>query len=397
MVQTNAVAANMIHHGIHLVIHPQRTLSQFADMTDSLTIFLGISDRETGRRRCQFALIANLTAGFAVERGFAQDHDRIVARLNFRHRLALTINRHDLRLLFGTFVAAERRRLIHTDQAVVIGAEAAGVTRTLALCFHRTFETRFIHFQITLTANIRGQIDREAISVIETERRFAAQGIALKLFDFVIQQQQPTLQRTGKLFFFILKRLLHQTLLAFKLFGSRPHHLNQSANQLIEEGFFRTQHVTVANSTTNDATQHITAVFIRRHYAIGNQERTGADVIGDDAQRLIIQIIGSHHAGGFRDQCLEQIDLVVGIHMLQDGGNTFQPHTGINRWFRQRQHSAISLSVELHEYQVPDLDVAVAIFFRASRRSAPDVIAMIVENFRARAARTSIAHLPEVI
>jgi hypothetical protein len=53
--------------------------------------------------------------------------------------------------------------------------------------------------------------------------------------------------------------------------------------------------------------------------------------------------------------------------------------------------------LELHEHQVPDLDEAVAVFVRAARRAAPDVIAVIVEDFRARAAGPGVAHGPEIV
>ena len=83
--------------------------------------------------------------------------------------------------------------------------------------------------------------------------------------------------------------------------------------------------------------------------------------------------------------------------MLQHRGNTLQAHTGVDGRLRQRLHGTVSLTVELHEDDVPDLDVTVAVFFRASRRAAPDVIAVVKEDFGARAARTGVAHLPEVI
>ena len=83
--------------------------------------------------------------------------------------------------------------------------------------------------------------------------------------------------------------------------------------------------------------------------------------------------------------------------MLQHRGNTLQAHTGVDGRLRQRLHGTVSLTVELHEDDVPDLNVAVAVFFRTSRRAAPDVIAMVEENLGARTARTGVAHLPEVV
>ncbi|MNG70408.1 hypothetical protein D3C79_287930 [compost metagenome] len=120
-------------------------------------------------------------------------------------------------------------------------------------------------------------------------------------------------------------------------------------------------------------------------------------MVGDNTQGFVIQI---NRAGHFRhcgNQLAEQIDFIVGVHMLQHRGNAFQAHTGIYRRFWQRQHSAVRLAVELHENDVPDLDVTIAILFRAAWRATPDVIAVIVEDLGARAAWAGIAHLPEVV
>ena len=60
-------------------------------------------------------------------------------------------------------------------------------------------------------------------------------------------------------------------------------------------------------------------------------------------------------------------------------------------------HHTVFIAIELHEHQVPNLDVAVTIFIRRSRWATRDARAVVVENLRTRAARASIAHGPEVI
>src|SRR3546814_1320046 len=51
----------------------------------------------------------------------------------------------------------------------------------------------------------------------------------------------------------------------------------------------------------------------------------------------------------------------------------------------------------LHEHQIPDFDEAVAILLRRSRRAAPDMVAMVIEDFAARTARPRVAHRPEIV
>ncbi len=55
------------------------------------------------------------------------------------------------------------------------------------------------------------------------------------------------------------------------------------------------------------------------------------------------------------------------------------------------------VAVELHEDVVPDFDETVAVFVRRSRRAAPVLLAVVVENFGARAAGAGVAHHPEIV
>jgi len=87
-------------------------------------------------------------------------------------------------------------------------------------------------------------------------------------------------------------------------------------------------------------------------------------VVGDDAQGLVAQILGADDLGRLLDQRLEDVDLVVGVHTLHDGGDALQAHAGVHGRTGQRLHGAVGLTVELHEDHVPDFDETIAVFFR---------------------------------
>ena len=53
--------------------------------------------------------------------------------------------------------------------------------------------------------------------------------------------------------------------------------------------------------------------------------------------------------------------------------------------------------LELHKHKIPELEKAIAILIRASRRTALELVALIVENLGARAAGTCVAHGPKII
>src|SRR2546426_12628724 len=60
-------------------------------------------------------------------------------------------------------------------------------------------------------------------------------------------------------------------------------------------------------------------------------------------------------------------------------------------------HRALLVTVVLHEDEVPDLDVAVAFRIRRPGRPTGDARAVVVEDLAARATRTGVGHLPEVV
>ncbi len=147
----------------------------------------------------------------------------------------------------------------------------------------------------------------------------------------------------------------------------------------------------------HDAALHVAAPLVRRDHAVADQESGGADMVGDHAQALVVQIGAAGLARSRLDQPIKKIDLVVAVHVLQDGGQALQPHAGVHAGRGQRRDRAVLRHVELHEHVVPDLDKAVAVFVGAARGAAGDVVAVVVEDFRARAAGAGVGHHPEVV
>ena len=153
----------------------------------------------------------------------------------------------------------------------------------------------------------------------------------------------------------------------------------------------------MADRAADDAPQHVTAAFVARDDAVDDQERARADVIGDHLERVALEVLRAGRFRGGLDEILEEIDLVVRVHALQHRGNALEAHAGIDRRLGQRIQHAFVVAVELHEHEVPDLDVAVALRIRRTGRAAFDFGAVVVEDFAARAAGTGVGHLPEVV
>jgi len=120
-------------------------------------------------------------------------------------------------------------------------------------------------------------------------------------------------------------------------------------------------------------------------------------MVSNHFKRVIREILGACFARRGSDERHKQINLVIGVHMLQDSRNTLKPHTRINTRLWKRRHIASGIPLELHKHQIPNLDITITVLLRRSRRATPDFRSMIIENLSAWTTRSSIRHLPEVI
>ena len=122
-------------------------------------------------------------------------------------------------------------------------------------------------------------------------------------------------------------------------------------------------------------------------------------MVSNHAVRGLLRPVGVDpgQLGDCADQRLEQVDRVIVMRALQNGRDALEPHAGVDRRPREIDALAALELLVLHEHEVPDLDEAVAFGIRRARRAARNLVAVVVENFGARSARTGIAHGPEIV
>ena len=161
----------------------------------------------------------------------------------------------------------------------------------------------------------------------------------------------------------------------------------------------RAHHVGVAHRTSEDAAQDVAAALIRRQHAIGDQEGACAQMVRDHAvggAEGAVRVL-ARGLGGSNDEGAQRVRVVVVVLALQDGGEAFQAHPRVDGGAGQRVPRPGRLLEVLHEDQIPDLDEAVAVLVRRTGRAAGDRVAVVVEDFRARATGAGIAHAPKVV
>ena len=165
----------------------------------------------------------------------------------------------------------------------------------------------------------------------------------------------------------------------------------------MEKRFLLPQLVTVTDRAADDAPLHVAAPFAAGNHAVADQKRGRAYMVGDDAQRIVVQISAAGFTRSGFDQRVKNIDFVIAVYVLQDGGQALQAHAGVHARRGQFVQTAVGLHIKLHEHVVPDFDEPVAVFIRAAGRTAGNVCAMVVKNLGARAAGAGVSHHPEVV
>ena len=184
-----------------------------------------------------------------------------------------------------------------------------------------------------------------------------------------------------------------------------PHLLNEAINELADKGFGEAKVcVAITHCTAQDTADNITSLSVCGELTIGNRERDSTQVVGDNTHSnirlLILAILLARECCDASNRRLEHIGIVVRLLALKNHTQALEAHTGIYILCRQGLQRAISLAVELHKYKVPNLDnLRVAHIYHLTARNLCYLllVAKVVVNLATRTARTSLAHLPEVI
>jgi hypothetical protein len=243
------------------------------------------------------------------------------------------------------------------------------------------------------------RLDRVAERVVEEERPFTGD-VALR--QHLVEQVLSSLERGAEPLFLAPDHLGDQLLVLDQIGVRAAHHRDRRVDQHRGHQIARAQAVGVAHRAADDAAQHVAALLVARHDSVRDQEGHGAGVFGQDAQRHVRVPTGealvrdSRRLLGRRDERPQQVDVPDGLGPLQHREVALEPRAGVDAPVRQWDERAVRLGVELHEHEVPDLDVpVVAPVLRAAL--GPELGPEVPEDLRARATGTGVPHAPEIV
>src|SRR5690349_1323380 len=116
------------------------------------------------------------------------------------------------------------------------------------------------------------------------------------------------------------------------------------AAHLSHEWEIRAKQPSMSNSSTQNLSEYITAAFVGWNYAVGNQERRSARVVGDDAKGCIASWrcagMGSREFARALDEGHKQIRIEIADFTLEHSGEPFKACARVDGWFWQGQDRA---------------------------------------------------------
>ena len=141
-----------------------------------------------------------------------------------------------------------------------------------------------------LAADVGGQIDRKAEGVVELEHGLAVEQL-LARGERRLEHAHAVLERLGEVLLLLLQHLGDPRLRLAQLRIGVAHRPVEVRHQAVEERLLLPELVAVADRAADDPAQHVAAPFVARNDAVDDQERAGADVVGDDVERRVLQLL----------------------------------------------------------------------------------------------------------
>ena len=253
----------------------------------------------------------------------------------------------------------------------------------LALRGHQPGEALAVDRDALLGRHLQGEVDREAVGVVQLERLLPLQrgGAALA-------RGGPHLPHRGVEHDGAGRQGAPERLLLRVGGGRDPaevglqlgvglrHPLQAHRQQLGQRGGVDAEQLHRPHAAAQQAAQDVAASLVARRDAVADQHQAGAQVVGDHAHPHVVVVVGAVAAAGqlgrLLDDRVDLVDLVEVVDALQQVRDPLQAHAGVDVPARQRADDLELLlaadvgDLLLHEDEVPDLEEAVLVDDRAA-------------------------------
>ena len=311
--------------------------------------------------------------------------------------------------------AAEERHQLRLAHEVLPGARAG----TLALASQGGLEPLAVDTDAILRRQLHGQVDGEAVGVMEAEGRLAveARGVlghvlrtaahhalrARQRDEGLLELHGPRVERAGE-----GRLLAHDgtqdgpVALAQDGIGI-AHEVDDDLGGGRQEGLVPAEQPTMPHGTADDPAQDVAAPLVGGQDTVRDEERDGPRVVGDDLVAEALRLEGfrvvSEELPHARVDGREEVRVVVAADALEHRGQALETHARVHGAERQGHTRSVGLLVELHEDEVPELQPARAVLAVVGQAvgTLAELRSPVVVDLAAGTAGTGVRHAPEVL
>ena len=387
----------------------QYTAYEFSGVHDlAALVLLHVADLKFHTLRAQAAVIGHLAAHFGVQDRAVKNHDGLRPCGDLLSHFAVCHNGQYLGLNALVIVSVKHRLrdLFSEGDAcpAQITQRGTGLTGAGPLLLHVLLEAVLVHGHTFIGAHLNGQIDGEAIGVVELESVRAGEGIlpfCLMFGQKLRKDLHAGVNGLGKVLFLGLYHTGDIGLL-FPKFGILALvFMDHRVDDLIEERFIHAQELAMTGGAAEKAAQHVAAAFVGGQDTVADHEGGGADVVGDHAQRDVhfmgFAVVGAGELADLVGNVHDRVHVKERVHVLAHDGQTLQTHAGVDVFLLEFGVMSLTVVIELREDVIPDLDISVTVAANgAAGLAAAVLLAAIIIDLRAGTAGAG-AVLPEVV
>ncbi|MDI2022609.1 hypothetical protein PJL18_03149 [Paenarthrobacter nicotinovorans] len=319
------------------------------------------------------------------------------------------------------FVVARKDGLTLAEK-LLVGAEvgvaallALGISLcALALFKHERAEACLINLEAGFFGHFQGQVDREAVGVVQREGIGAGQrnSCSFRFGHSVFQAGRSRSNGAEEGLLLGVSNAADAREVGFHHRVNALHGVAGGGKKVRKACLLDTEETHGAHSPADEAAQHVATAFVGRRHTIGNEHQGGPDVVRDDAHADVIGVVrvlrrlgrGVLAAGQFGSFVDDRADLVGLVHVLdalEDHRQALHAQAGVDVLLRQLADDIeVHLGTDvfdlvLHEHKVPDFDVPGFV----GQRAAFDAVrrAAVVVDFRAWAGGAGLPGGPVVV
>ena len=284
----------------------------------------------------------------------------------------------------------------------------------LALFEHELAELGLVDFQPGLFGHFQGEVDREAVGVVQGKGVGAGERLVggLGLLDGVLEAGGAGGDGAQERLLFGVGNPADAVEVGLDDRVDALHGVARGGQQLGQAGLFDAEQAHGADGPADQAAQHVAAALVGGGHAVGDQHEGRADVVGNDAHPDVVRVVrvlgglrgGVLPAGEGRGPVDHGADLVRLVHVLdvlEDHREALHAQARVDVLLGQLAGDvevhlgADVVDLVLHEHEVPDLDVAVFV----GDGAALDAVgrAAVVVDLRAGTGGAGLAGGPVVV